>query len=32
MGASDESEVLAQELNTMAGQLGALEARLKDVG
>lgn len=31
MAASSESEVLAQELSNMAGKVGALEARLKDV-
>jgi chaperonin cofactor prefoldin len=31
MRASSESEVLAQELSNMAGKIGALEARLKDV-
>ena len=31
MGASNESEALAQELSNMAGKLGAVEARLKDV-
>jgi prefoldin subunit 5 len=31
MGESSESEVLAQELSNIAGQVGALEARLRDV-
>src|SRR4029079_10103366 len=31
MAASSESEVLAQELSHMAGKVGALEARLKDI-
>jgi outer membrane murein-binding lipoprotein Lpp len=31
MGASSESEVLAQELSTIAGKVGALETRVKDV-
>ena len=31
MGESSESEVLAQELSNIAGQVGALEARLGDV-
>jgi hypothetical protein len=31
MGVSSESEVLAQELSNMAGKVGALEARLKDI-
>jgi hypothetical protein len=31
MAASSESEVLAQELSHMAGKVGALEARLRDV-
>jgi hypothetical protein len=31
MGASSESEVLAQELSNIAGRIGALETRLTDV-
>src|SRR6476620_9719243 len=31
MGASSESEVLAQELSNIAAEVGALESRLKDV-
>jgi len=31
MGASSESEVLAQELSGIAGKLGALETRLREV-
>ena len=31
MGASSESEVLAQELSNIATEVGALESRLKDV-
>jgi chaperonin cofactor prefoldin len=31
MGASSESEVLAQELSNIAVEVGALESRLKDV-
>ncbi len=31
MGASSESEVLAQELSNLAGQVGALETRLREV-
>jgi outer membrane murein-binding lipoprotein Lpp len=31
MGASSESEVLAQELSNIAGKVGALETRVKDV-
>jgi prefoldin subunit 5 len=31
MGESSESEVLAQELSNIAGQVGALEARLRGV-
>ena len=31
MGASSESEVLAQELSNIAGKIGALETRVKDV-
>jgi prefoldin subunit 5 len=31
MGASSESELLAQELSSMAAQIAALEARVKDV-
>jgi hypothetical protein len=31
MGESTESEVLAQELSNVASQVGALEARLRDV-
>ncbi len=31
MGASSESEVLAQELSNIAGNVGALETRVKEV-
>jgi chaperonin cofactor prefoldin len=31
MGASSESEVLAQELSNIAGKVGALETRVKEV-
>lgn len=31
MGASSESEVLAQELSNLAGKVGALETRLREV-
>ena len=31
MGASSESEILAQELSNIAGHVEALEGRLKDV-
>jgi hypothetical protein len=31
MAANTESEVLAQELSNMAGKVGALEARVKDI-
>jgi len=31
MGASSESEVLAQELSNIAGKVGALETRVNDV-
>jgi hypothetical protein len=31
MGARSESEVLAQELSSLAGNIGVLERRLKDV-
>jgi prefoldin subunit 5 len=31
MGANTESEVLAQELSSIAGKLGALETRLREV-
>jgi prefoldin subunit 5 len=31
MGASSESEVLAQELSNIAGKVGALETRIKEV-
>jgi chaperonin cofactor prefoldin len=31
MGASSESEVLAQELSNIAGRVGALETRLREV-
>ena len=31
MGASSESEVLAQELSSISGQVGALETRLREV-
>jgi hypothetical protein len=31
MAANSESEVLAQELSNMAGKVGALEARVKDI-
>jgi outer membrane murein-binding lipoprotein Lpp len=31
MGASSESEVLAQELSNVAGKVGALETRVKEV-
>jgi len=31
MGASSESEVLAQELSNISGKVGALETRVKEV-